>query len=54
MTGYTEWLISLKTFVTECLLKVQTSFESKCPAGKWYVDGWTKLQKRERENTIHL
>ena len=38
-----------ETFVTECLLKVQTSFESKCPAGKWYMDGWMKLQKRERK-----
>ena len=40
-----------KNFVTECLLKVQTFFNQyaeKCSAGKWYMDGWIKLQKREK------
>ena len=40
-----------KNFVTECLLKVQTfltQYAEKCSAGKWYMDGWIKLQKREK------
>ena len=54
MPGYIEWLISLKNFVTECLLKVQTflnQYAKKCSAGKWYMDGWIKLQK---ERKYHL
>ena len=46
-----------ENFVTECLLKVQTFFESiytkMCSAGKWYIDGWIKLPKK-RETTIYL
>ena len=53
-----------ETFVTEYLLKVQTLLESikykpfwnqyveKCSAGKWYIDGWIKLPKKAKENTI--
>ena len=40
-----------KNFVTECLLKVQTflnQYAEKCSAVKWYIDGWIKLQKREK------
>ena len=40
-----------KHFVTECLLKVQTflnQYAEKGSAGKWYMDGWIKLQKREK------
>ena len=42
-------------FVTECLLIVQTFFESicgKCSAGKWYMDGWIKLPKKKREKIL--
>ena len=41
-----------KNFVTECLLTVQTflnQYSEKCSAGKWYMDGWIKLQKREKK-----
>ena len=24
------------------------SYVEKCSAGKWYMDGWIKLQKREK------
>ena len=46
-----------ENYVTECLLKVQTFFESIC--GKmfsWKENGiWMDgYQKRERENTIYL
>ena len=37
--------------MTECLPKVQTflnQYAQKCTAGKWYMDGWIKLQKREK------
>ena len=40
-----------KNFVTECLLKVQTflnQYAEKSSDGKWYMDGWIKLQKREK------
>ena len=40
-----------KNFVTECLLKVQTflnQYSEKYSARKWYMDGWIKLQKREK------
>ena len=50
-------VVITEKFVTECLLIVQTFFASicgKCSAGKLYMDGWIKLQKKERENTIHL
>ena len=42
MTGYTERTISLKN-VMECLIKVQTFFESIC--GKSQLDGWIKFTK---------
>ena len=50
-------VVITEKFVTECLLIVQTFFESicgKCSAGKLYMDGWIKLPKKKRENTIHL
>ena len=46
-------VVITEKFVTECLLIVQTFFESicgKCSAGKFYMDGWIKLpKKRERK-----
>ena len=44
MPGYTERTISLKT-VTECLIKVQTFFESM--SGKSQLDGWIKFTKKK-------
>ena len=45
-----------ENFVTECLLKVQTflnQYAEKCPAGKWYMDGWMdKITKAERKNYL--
>ena len=49
-----------ENFVTECLLKAQTFFESIC--GKMFswkvvyglMDKTTKKKERERENTIYL
>ena len=41
-------VVITEKFVTECLLIVQTFFESicgKCSAGKWYMGGWIKLPK---------
>ena len=42
-----------ENFVTECLLKVQTFFESMCrKTFSWkYMDGWIKLTKK-REKVI--
>ena len=45
-------VVITEKFVTECLLIVQTFFESicgKCSAGKLYMDGWIKLPKKERK-----
>ena len=45
MVGITE------NFVTECLLKVQTFFESICrKMFSWkYMDGWIKLPKKREK-----
>ena len=46
-----------ENFMTECLLKVQTFFESiwgKMFSWKVVKDGWIKLPKRERERKYFL
>ena len=55
MTGYAERMISLKIFVTESLIKVKIFFESICRkhlAGTLYMDGWIRLQKKDRKHNL--
>ena len=48
-------VVITEKFVTECLLIVQTFFESicgKCSAGKLYMGGWIKLPKKKKREKI--
>ena len=45
-----------ENFVKGCLRKIQKFWINmqKNSAGKWHMNGWIKLPKKKRENTIYL
>ena len=50
MPANIEWLISVKTLGQNVCSKNKpfwNQYAEKCSAGKWYIDGWIKLQKKE-------